>query len=164
MHVRRGDFAKQYRHTLIPPEELNKITEKYILEKNSTIYIATDEKNKTYFDILTQHYDICFLDDFANEVKGINRNLFGIIDQITVSRGELFIGTDPSTLSAYANRLRGYYSNRDKLEGYERGKLKSYYLSKRQRHFMLHYLHIQGPLWAYEFSTAWTDIDHDVSI
>ena len=79
MHVRRGDFAKQFRNALIPPEELNQITEKYILEKNSTIYIATDEKNRTYFDILTQHYDICFLDDFANEVKGINRNLFGII-------------------------------------------------------------------------------------
>lgn len=163
MHVRRGDFAKQFKHTLIKPEETNQIVEKHI-KQNSTIYIATDEKNRTYFDILSQHYDICFLDDFANEVKGINKNLFGIIDQIVVSRGELFIGTDPSTLSAYANRLRGYYSIRDKLEGYERGALKSYYFSRRQRYLNLNYLHVQTPLWAYEFSTSWTDIDHDVLI
>lgn len=164
MHIRRGDFILQYKNVVIGAELISQITQE-IIEPNSTIFIATDEKNKTYFEPLAKHYDLCFLDDFAHELKNVNANYFGIIDQIVASRGDVFIGTWFSTLSAYVNRLRGYYSIRDKLMGYEKGALKSFYFSppdKRNR--MRRYFAPQPALWAQEFPMAWRDIDHDVNM
>ena len=163
MHIRRGDFALQYKNVVVSAELISEVT-KELIQPNSTIFIATDEKNRSYFDQLTQHYDLCFLDDFANELKNVNPNYFGIVDQIVASRGDVFIGTWFSTLSAYVNRLRGYYSVRDKLPGYEKGELKSFYFSPpERRNRMRKYFIPQAALWAQEFPMAWRDIDHDVS-
>lgn len=162
MHIRRGDFVNGYKQVIVGAEQLAQITQE-VIEPNSTIFIATDEKNKTYFDPLARHYDLCFLDDFADELKNVNSNYFGIVDQIVASRGDVFIGTWFSTLSAYVNRLRGYYSVRDKLSGYEKGILKSFYFyppDKRKR--MRRYFAPQPALWAQEFPMAWRDIDHDI--
>lgn len=162
MHIRRGDFVLQYKDVVVGAEMISDVA-KDILEPNSTVFIATDEKNRSYFDPLTKHYDICFLDNFADQLKNVNVNYFGIIDQIIASKGDIFIGTWFSTLSAYVNRLRGYYSVRDKLAGHEKGEINSFYFSppyKRNR--MRKYFAPQGPLWAQEFPMAWRDIDHGI--
>lgn len=162
VHIRRGDFVLQYKNVVVDAELISNVAQE-IIEPNSTVFIATDEKNKSYFDPLARHYDLCFLDDFAHDLRNVNINYFGIVDQIVASRGDVFIGTWFSTLSAYVNRLRGYYSVRDKLAGYEMGALKSFYFSppdKRNR--MRQYFAPQAALWAQEFPMAWRDIDHDV--
>jgi len=136
VHVRRGDFADQFDNVIVSIEKIYHST-KYTMKPNSTVFIATDDKNKTYFEVLRQHYDICFLDDFADEINCLNSNYFGIIDQIVASKGDIFFGTYYSTLSAYVNRLRGYYSTRDKLPEYELGKLQSYYFSPRDKKYTM---------------------------
>ena len=162
VHVRRGDFARHFNDIVVSIEQIYQST-KYILKPNATVFIATDEKNKTYFEGLSRYYDICFLDDFADEISSLNSNYFGIIDQIVASKGDIFFGTTRSTLSAYVNRLRGYYSTRDKLPGYELGKLQSFYFSPRDRtHIMTEYFAPRGQLRSLEFPMGWRDIDHGI--
>ena len=152
----------QFKQQIISIDQIY-LSTKDILKPNSTVFIATDDKNKAYFEVLRQHYDICFLDDFADEIKSLNSNLFGIIDQIIASKGDIFFGTALSTLTAYANRLRGYYSIRDKLPGYELGKLQSFHFAKEGRdRTMTEYFAPSVPLWSLEFPMAWRDIDHGI--
>lgn len=47
------------------------------LPENTTLYIATDEKQKSFFDELKEHYHIVFLGDFEEELGHINSNFFG---------------------------------------------------------------------------------------
>lgn len=83
-HIRRGDF--QFKTTRIDASEIYE-NAKDQLTPNSTIFIATDERDKKFFDPLREHYDILFLDDFKKELEGVNTNYYGMIDQLIASRG-----------------------------------------------------------------------------
>ena len=74
-HIRRGDF--QFKATRIEADQIY-MNSKAELTPNSTIFIATDERNKAFFDPLRAHYDLLFLDDFKNELKGVNTNYYGM--------------------------------------------------------------------------------------
>ena len=67
------------------------------MREGATVYIATDERDKKFFDPLKMHYNVLFLDDFKTELKGVNTNHFGMIDQLVASRGRLFFGCWHST-------------------------------------------------------------------
>jgi hypothetical protein len=54
-HVRRGDF--QFKKTRISAEEIYE-NSKDVLTANSSIFIATDERDKKFFDPLREHYDV----------------------------------------------------------------------------------------------------------
>jgi hypothetical protein len=69
------------------------------IKEGATVYIATDERDKSYFKPLMEHYDVVFLDDFMDELQGINSNYFGMIDQLVASRGRVFFGCWFSTFS-----------------------------------------------------------------
>ena len=100
------------------------------LTEGTTLYIATQEKDKTFFNIFKEHYDVVFLDDFISEIGDLNTNLLGLVDMLVASKSEVFFGTYYSTFSGYINRLRGYHAVKNKLEGYEDGVLVSQSLSK----------------------------------
>ena len=57
-HIRRGDF--QYKATRIPAIEIYNIS-KNVIPEGSTVYIGTDERDKTFFDDLRKHYNVLFL-------------------------------------------------------------------------------------------------------
>lgn len=97
------------------------------LEAGGLIYIATDERDKSFFDPFKEHYDIVFLDDFKHVLNGINENYYGMLDQLVASKGRVFFGTFFSTLSGYVNRMRGYFIAKHKLDGYQDGTMESYY-------------------------------------
>lgn len=147
-HVRRGDFADQFEKTQISAEEMYNsskvsmeelpfllilftITYMFIsalficiqdeLTEGTTLYIATQEKDKQFFDIFKEHYDVVFLDDFIHQIGDLNTNLLGLVDMLVASKSEVFFGTYYSTFSGYINRLRGYHAVKNKLEGYESG-------------------------------------------
>jgi len=162
-HIRRGDF--QYKQTRIEADEiLENIQDK--LEPNSTIYIATDERNKTFFKpFFDQHYHIYFLDDFVEHIVEINSNFYGMLDQRIASRGRTFIGTYFSTFTGYINRMRGYHAQQSGIpkDALEQGTMNSwYYVPKQNVDAVSEYRTITPPMWAREFPLGWRDIDQGI--
>ena len=100
----------------------------------------------------------------AAQFEGLNTNYYGMLDQLVASRGKTFVGTFHSTFTGYINRMRGYHAEKDKLEGYELGKIDSYYFTPdSKKHEMRTYKAIKGPFFAREFPMSWRDIDKGIS-
>ncbi|KAL7480764.1 hypothetical protein ACHAW6_006426 [Cyclotella cf. meneghiniana] len=130
MHVRRGDF--QYTPTLLPADQLYELS-KNELSEGATLYVATDETDKSFFLPFKQKYDVVFLDDFMHVIPDLNTNYYGMIDQLVSYKSRVFYGTWWSTLSGYVNRMRGYYITKHKLEGWQDGTMKSWYFTPEER-------------------------------
>lgn len=159
-HIRRGDF--QYKNTRVEADVIYENVRDMFVE-NSTVFVATDERNMTFFEPLRKHYKLYFLHDFHHLLKGVNKNYYGMLDQLVASRGRLFAGSYYSTFTGYINRIRGYHSQKDKLLGYEKGQLNSiFYIPKKHKRDMRHYHNLKPPLWAREFPVGWRDLNHDV--
>lgn len=106
MHVRRNDF--QYKDLFISCEEIYENIKDRIPE-GAKLYIATDHKDKSFFNSLRSHYNLYFYDDITSHASvTIEPNLIPIIEQLICTRGIKFIGMDYSTLSSQIYRLRGY--------------------------------------------------------
>jgi len=103
-HIRRGDF--QFVDTRLSCKELLEVF-KGEISVGKIIYIATDEPDKSFFNLLREYYTIYFWDDIID--MGIeNSNWIGMIEQIIASHGEIFYGTYLSTFTHYIIRMRGY--------------------------------------------------------
>jgi GDP-fucose protein O-fucosyltransferase len=98
-HVRRGDFLTMWYNVSTTSAE--NILKKFRLNipVNTTVYIATDERDKSYFDPLREVYDVVFLNDFLHVVEGVNKNFYGMVDQLIASRGRTFYGCWFSTFT-----------------------------------------------------------------
>lgn len=107
-HVRRGDF--QYKVVKLSAEEWYNNT-KELYEPNEILYIATDERNKSFFDPVAKYHTLRFLDDYwqLGNLSQLDPNFMGMIDTIVASRARVFVGTWFSTFSGYINRMRGYH-------------------------------------------------------
>lgn len=80
-HVRRGDL--QYKEVKIPIEQWYNTT-KEVWQKGEVLYIATDERNKTFFDPLREKHELRFLDDYWDVAKlgEIDKYDLGMLDTI----------------------------------------------------------------------------------
>jgi len=153
LHVRRGEL--QYKKVKIPAEEWYENT-KEIWKPKEILFIATDERNKTFFDPLAAHFDIRFLDDYF-ELAGLgdlDPNYFGMIDTIISSRGRAFAGTWFSTFTGYINRMRGYHGMTMMDTWY------SFLPNKEKSH---HWENIDHFAFAFEWPDGWIGIDGDVT-
>jgi hypothetical protein len=102
MHIRRGDF--QYTGTRVAATEILTMTSKRFKE-GSTVYIATDERDQSFFDPIKARYNVFFLHDFKQELGvDVNTNYFGMIDQLVASRGDEFFGCWFSTFTVSQSR------------------------------------------------------------
>ena len=152
MHIRRGEL--QYKKVKISAEEWYENT-KNVWKPNEILYIATDERNKTFFDPIAEHHQLRFLDDYFEiaGLKDIDPNYFGMIDTIIASRGRAFAGTFFSTFSGYINRLRGYHGM----------SMKDSWYSLLERKTRMHeWEDIDHYVFSYEWPTGWVGIDADV--
>ncbi|KAL7570496.1 hypothetical protein ACA910_004277 [Epithemia clementina (nom. ined.)] len=151
LHVRRGDL--QFKEVWISGEEWYNNTKDAWLDKE-ILYIATDERNKTFFDELARHHELRFLDDYWDlaDLSSLDPNYVGMIDTIVASRGRAFAGTWFSTFSGYINRLRGYY-------GFS---MKNTWYSYLPRKTALHeWPVIARHAYAFEWPDGWAGIDAD---
>ena len=128
--------------------------------------MATDEHDKKFFKPLKDHYDILFLDDFKAELKGLNTNYLGMVDQLVASKGRIFFGCWFSTFTGYITRLRGYHSQNQRALGYEDGALPTtYYYATPDRKLEMHeFTPLRGGFFNREFPTAWRDIDKGIGM
>jgi len=144
-----GDF--QYKDTRISGEQIFENV-RDVIPEGATLYIATDEKVRSFFDIFAKHYKVYFLDSNPPLIEGLNSNYYGMLDQLIASRGKVFVGTFYSTFTGYINRLRGYHTQKTKQPGYDTGDLESYfYVPLGMKHSMRTYQSVQPLYWAREF-------------
>ena len=147
-HVRRGDL--QYKSVKISAAKIFERTRDY-LQDGEVLYIATDEKSKSFFDPMAERYTLRFLDNYVHLLKGISSNHYGMIEQIVASQGRTFSGTFFSTFTGYINRLRGYYGYSDNT---------FYYFAPEERKQVTHNRSWPTtPYYTREWSIAWEDID-----
>ena len=117
IHIRRNDF--QYKELFISCEEiLENIID--VIPRNSILYIATDHKEKQFFEPLKEIYSLVFYDDIRSqlELDEFNVNWIPIIEQFICTRSIKFVSNKFSTLSSYIFRMRGYMSDIDNCEYY----------------------------------------------
>mmetsp|Transcript_3422 Transcript_3422/g.7374 ORF Transcript_3422/g.7374 Transcript_3422/m.7374 type:complete len:1165 (-) Transcript_3422:1622-5116(-) len=152
MHIRRGDF--QYKVVKISAEEWYENT-KEIWKPNEVIFIATDERDKSFFDPIAKHHDIRFLDDYWDlaGLGDIDSNYFGMIDTIVSSRARSFAGTWFSTFTGYINRMRGYHGMTMMDSWYS-------FLDKKTKSHGWEI--VDKSTYAYEWPDGWIGIDADV--
>jgi len=151
MHVRRGDL--QYKKVKISAEEWYSNL-KDTWKKNEIIFIATDERNKTFFDPIAKHHDLRFLDNYWNMagLGNLDPNYMGMVDTIVASWGRTFGGTFFSTFSGYINRMRGYHGM----------SMKNSYYGWLERKNKTHEWHDgMGKTFGYEWPAGWIGIDGD---
>jgi hypothetical protein len=151
LHIRRGDL--QYKEVKIPAEQWYENL-KDVWNEGELLFIATDERNKTFFDPIKEHHDVRFLDDYweAGNLGDIDPYFLGMIDTIVASHGRTFAGTWFSTFTGYINRMRGYlgYSMKDSWYGY---------LPRKDA--VRDYKYPQGNYGAREWPIGWIAIDGD---
>jgi GDP-fucose protein O-fucosyltransferase len=97
-------------------------------ESQRTVYIATDEKDKSFFNPLRQHHTVLFLHDFDHLIQGIDPNYYGMIEQLVCAKGDKFVGTFYSTFTGYINRVRGYHAQNTRSPDALRGSINSEYM------------------------------------
>eukprot|EP00934_Nitzschia_sp_Nitz4_P007377 Nitzschia sp. Nitz4//scaffold284_size24204//2522//4439//NITZ4_008412-RA/size24204-augustus-gene-0.4-mRNA-1//-1//CDS//3329545676//7367//frame0 len=160
-HIRRGDF--QYKRTRVDADKIYEAAKDEIPE-GATVYIGTDERDKSFFAPMAAHWDLLYLDDFMPLLKGIEGSHFGMLDQLITSRGRVFFGCWFSTFTGYIMRLRGYDSQNTKADGYDMGLLPStyYYVLAHNKKMMHDYWPVKKLFYAREFPVSWRDIDQDV--
>jgi len=160
-HIRRGDF--QYKHTRL---EANQIyaNSKDKLKENATVFVATDHQEKPFFKHLADHFDLVFLSDFKEELKDVNTNYFGMIDQLVAARGRVFFGCFHSTFSGFIFRMRGYQSQQDKVDGWDEGVIPDsyYYSGMIEKDIYQSYGPLKTPYYSREFPISWRDIDKGI--
>ena len=151
LHIRRGDL--QYKKVKISAEEWYTNTREH-WRSGELLYIATDERNATWFDPIREHHKLRFLDDYADlaGLADLDPNYMGMIDTIVAGRGRAFAGTYFSTFSGYINRLRGYsgLSMKQSIYSYEPRKYEMF-------------TWFQGPFHVFskEWPAGWIGIDGD---
>lgn len=151
LHVRRGDL--QYKAVKIPAAEWYNNT-KEVWKKGEIMFIATDEKNKTFFDDIRKHHEVRFLDDYWDLAKlgDLDSYFLGMVDTIVASHGRAFAGTWFSTFTGYINRMRGYlgYSIKD-----------SWYSWLPRKDAVREWKYPEGNYPAREWPIGWDAIDGD---
>jgi hypothetical protein len=125
-----------------------------VWKKGEILFIATDERNKTFFDPIKEHHEVRFLDDYWDMAKlgDLDTNYLGMVDTIVASHGRAFAGTWFSTFSGYINRMRGYLGH--PMEN-------SWYSWLPRNDAMQEWKYPEGNIPAREWPIGWTAIDGD---
>ncbi|KAL3937356.1 MAG: hypothetical protein SGBAC_007523 [Bacillariaceae sp.] len=162
-HIRRGDF--QYKKTRVEAMEILKAAKDEIPE-GTFVYVATDERDKKFFADMEGYWNVVYMDNYMHLLDGVNKNFFGMIDQLVSSRGRTFFGCWFSTFTGYITRLRGYHSQNAQAEGYEMGLLPdTYYYAVIDHKKKLHdFWPVKKLYYAREYPVSWRNIDFDAPI
>ena len=163
-HVRRNDFAHI---DLFESAEALLVDTEDVVPRNATVYIATDEKDKSWFDPLRKRFHVYFLDNFLHDIKDLSSSYYGILDEIVATRGEVFVGAYSSTFTSHIIHMRGYYSQVEKKPGWEMGILNSSYFATKEFKYIFQRYRSFGfddVMDSGAYPIAWRDIDKGIGL
>ena len=152
LHVRRGDL--QYKQVKVDASVIAQSLAD-VWRDREPLYIATDEKNRSFFAPLAERRALIFLSDVIRDephaLHGVPPNLFGMIEQVVAAHGRTFGGTFYSTFTGYITRLRGYY-------GFDEST--SFYFAPPSAKRALHsHVWPHQPYYTREWPLAWRGLD-----
>lgn len=110
IHIRRNDFMEVHKEST--DYQSNNLVQ-YLDAKISNsipLYIATDEKDRSFFNPISEKYKIYFIEDLFDEIT--NKESIAI-DQIMCIQSEKFLGSMFSTFTNCINIQRGYEGKED---------------------------------------------------
>jgi hypothetical protein len=88
MHIRRGDF--QYKDMHMDADFIYSNNTSTWMRDNRTVFVATDEKKRDYFEPLRKHYHLLFLSDFKEALGDVNTNFYGTFPWRMAEHGHVF--------------------------------------------------------------------------
>jgi hypothetical protein len=113
VHVRRNTFLEDHAEARVTAETMCHNLQRFIRNEH-TLYIATDERDRSFFAPLSDRYQVVFLRDLVGEdVADFYPEWVAGVEQLICVRAETFVGTRFSTYSSYITRLRGYAGAQD---------------------------------------------------
>merc|ERR1719320_532873 len=97
LHVRRNDL-KRIDPGAMPSARNILLNVAPLLEANETIFIATDEPDPKFFEVIKRHHKVFFFTDFFGPVGIFNnlkvpRKLEGLVESVICAGARIFIGT-----------------------------------------------------------------------
>jgi hypothetical protein len=106
VHVRRNDFLDARKDDLKSVSNKNNLLQmlKIFFDPSVPLYISTDERDMSFFDEVSNEYNVFFYDDFEYELTELDH---AVIEQIICSQAEHFYGTYLSTYTSRINIMRG---------------------------------------------------------
>ncbi|XP_068676434.1 uncharacterized protein [Montipora foliosa] len=127
IHVRRTDHPSSFR--IKHDYWLSRLKNRAALNVTKTLYIATDEKNRTWFRPFREAgFNLYFAEDFADQLQiksipaVIIQDVLGLCEQLICAHADHFVGSYYSTFTMYIKRLRKQLS-------WKRGMLQDTYTS-----------------------------------
>ena len=74
-HIRRGDF--QFKAMWVSADDIYELNLRKMIQDQRVLYIATDERDKSFFRPLRRHYKVFFLADFMRLLGDIDTHYMG---------------------------------------------------------------------------------------
>jgi hypothetical protein len=141
----------------------------------STVYVATDEKDPTFFDELRANHQVVLLSELLEAAQNVSRGLalrsgnwpsksvllalnringneLGFVDALIASQGTVFTGAWFSTYTGLINRWRGYGGFPDQS---------SYFSTPGRFNAFQGFEKPRSPLYMREWVEGWRGIDSD---
>jgi hypothetical protein len=115
LHLRRGDWQEDKGEVVSMADVANNI--RPVLGNTKTLFVATNEKNRSKFDSLGKALGVTlkFFDmNMATENgkwDAPSPAMLPTVEQLVCSRARVFVGTLFSTFSSTIQRTRGYYKD-----------------------------------------------------
>jgi hypothetical protein len=156
VHVRRNDFFTLYPEQNIPASRLlcNVMTR---VPAGARLYIASDERDRGFFNDLRPYYEVRFLEDVKSLLPSdMHPASLACVEQMVCAHARLFVGTRLSTFSGYITRLRGYHGAADRNSYFTDGSPGSELDDLGLPAFSwINWLKMGYPLWGREFREGW---------
>ena len=111
LHVRRTDHPSSF--NMKQEYWLQQLSVRDAVNLTKTLYIATDEDDKTWFRPFSEAgYNLFFAEDFSdqlrlgNENPAVTQDTLGLCEQLICAHADHFVGSYYSTFTMYIKRLR----------------------------------------------------------
>jgi len=115
IHVRRTDHPSSFQIT--QEYWLRRLNLKKAQKLTKTLYIATDEENKAWFNPFKEAgYNLFFAEDFGDQLQFKNLNsafvqdMLGLCEQLICAHADIFVGSHYSTFSMFIERFRKQFT------------------------------------------------------
>jgi hypothetical protein len=107
LHIRRGDFHRQYEATQIGAERIREHTQA-LFDPGQTLYVATDETDPSFLDPFRDRFHIVTFRDLG-VAADTKPHWTGMVETLVCAAAPgPFVGTRLSTFSSRIATLRGY--------------------------------------------------------